>query len=273
MIGIGYRKEMGDAFLNTPNFTPDFIEVAPENWMGIGGYWKQKLMRVLEQYPLFTHGLSLSIGSPDRLDRNFVKEIKQFLEDTGAQMYSEHLSFSKVENAHLFDLLPIPFTKSAVDHVVHKIQEAQDILQRPLVLENASYYTVLDAEMTEYEFINEIVKQSGCQLLLDVNNVFVNAFNHQYDAKTYIKSLPLNQVQYIHLAGHKQVAPDLIIDTHGADIIDPVYDLFAYTLTTLNRDVPVLLERDFNIPEISALQNELDQIQQIKNEVLSPEIL
>jgi len=268
MVGIGYRKDFSDEFLNASVLKPDFIEVAPENWMGIGGYWKRTLKKVLETYPLYCHGLSLSIGSPEGVDVDFVKSVKTFLDETQAVLYSEHLTFSKVDNAHLYDLLPIPFTEEAVDRVSENIMKVQDILARNLILENGSYYTVLKAEMSEDDFINEIVNRTGCELLLDVNNVYVNAFNHHYDAYDFISKMPLDKVKYIHMAGHLRVNENLIIDTHGADIIDPVFELFRYTVTKLNRDLPVLLERDFNIPELSDLQREINELRIIKENIL-----
>jgi len=268
MVGIGYRKEFSKEFLSSEILKPDFVEVAPENWIGIGGYWKQELKKVLNKYPLYCHGLSLSVGSPEGIDIAFVKQVKQFLNETQAELYSEHLTFSKVDNAHLYDLLPIPFTQDAINRVVENIQQVQDILGERLILENGSYYTVLEAEMTEVEFINEIVKKSDCQLLLDVNNVYVNSFNHNYDAKDFISKMPLDKIKYIHMAGHYQVNERLIIDTHGAEIIDPVYDLFDFTMQQLQHDIPVLLERDFNIPGLSELQTEINNLKQIKQNAL-----
>ncbi len=271
MVGIGYRKEFSKTFLDSDVLQPDFVEVAPENWLGIGGYWKQELKKVLAKYPLYCHGLSLSVGSPEGVDIDFVKQVKQFLEDTDAVLYSEHLTFSKVDNAHLYDLLPIPFTKEAIDRVSENILQVQDILKKPLILENGSYYTVLEAEMSEEDFVNEILNRTGCELLLDVNNVYVNAYNHQYDAKTFITKMPLDKVKYIHMAGHYQVNEQLIIDTHGADVIDPVYDLFRFTIEQMDKDVPVLLERDFNIPELDILQTEINNLRAIKSEILKLE--
>lgn len=273
MIGIGYRKEFSSAFLNSSDLQPDFVEVAPENWIGIGGYWKRELYKVLDKYPLYCHGLSLSVGSPEGIDVAFVKQVKQFLDETQAVLYSEHLTFSKIDNAHLYDLLPIPFTQEAIDKVVENIQKVQDILGRKLILENGSYYTVLKAEMTEAEFINEIVERAGCELLLDVNNVYVNAFNHSYNAKDFISKMPLEKVKYLHIAGHFQVNDRLIIDTHGAAIIDPVFELLAYTLPKIAPNTPILLERDFNIPALSDLQLELDNLREIKNNSLKINIL
>lgn len=172
------------------------------------------------------------------------------------------MSYSKCNNAHLYDLLPIPFREDAVRHIVDRIRQIQDFLERPIAIENVSYYTPVAAEMDEITFINTIVNESGCNLLLDVNNVYVNAFNHQYDAKEFISGIPLDKVVYIHMAGHEQVSPDLIIDTHGQPIIDPVFDLFEWTIERV-KPVPVLLERDFNIPEFDELQVELGRLQSL----------
>lgn len=272
MVGIGYRKEFSNQFLNGTDLQPDFIEVAPENWINIGGYWKQQLKKATDRYPLFLHGLSLSIGSPEGVDVDFVKQIRDFKQEVGAELYSEHLSFSKVDNAHLYDLLPIPFTEEAINHVVENIKQVQDILGHQIALENSSYYTVLKQEMNEVDFIREIAERADCNLLLDVNNVFVNAFNHDYNAKQFIDAFPVERVQYIHMAGHSQVSEDLIIDTHGAEIIDPVFDLFAYAMQAIQRDVPVLLERDFNIPDLQELNAEMNQLRTIKQEALAKSV-
>lgn len=269
MVGLGYRKDFAEDFLSSSILEPSFIEVAPENWINVGGFWKKEFQRALEKYPLYTHGLSLSIGAPDPLDMDFLKDMKTFLDETGAKIYSEHLSYSQCENAHLYDLLPIPFTEDAVKHVSARVKQVQDFLERPLALEIVSYYTPLAPEMTELEFVNAILKESGCQLLLDVNNIYVNSFNHNYNAKEFIDGLDVSNVSYIHMAGHQQVAPDLIIDTHGQPIIDPVYDLFEYAMGKIQKDVPILLERDFNIPEFEELQGEINRLQSIKQKALT----
>jgi uncharacterized protein (UPF0276 family) len=290
MVGIGFRKDFADEFLHSETLHPDFIEVSPENWIGVGGYWKKLLYKALDKYPLFTHGLSLSLGSPDELDLLFLKKTKRFLKETGAQLFSEHLSYAKCENAHLYDLLPIPFTEEAIRHVSRRIRQVQDILGQRIAIEIVSYYTPVAPEMEEIEFVNGVLESADCQLLLDVNNVYVNSFNHHYDvlesadcrllldvnnvyvnsfnhhydAKAFVDALPLDRVSYIHMAGHEQVEDDLILDTHGQPIADPVYELFAYTLSKLERNVPVLLERDFNIPQLSEMQQELDRLASIK---------
>jgi uncharacterized protein (UPF0276 family) len=261
-IGIGFRKDFADEFIDNSSFSPDFIEFAPENWVDMGGYWKTILDKVTEKYPVICHGLSLSIGSAEELDMVFLKKLKTFLDEYNIEIYSEHLSYTKAENAHLFDLLPIPFREDAISHVVKRIKQVQDFLERPLVIENVSYYTPVAAEMSEEIFISNIVNESGCKMLLDVNNVYVNAFNHGYDAKKFIDAMPLDKIAYVHMAGHTKVAPDLIIDTHGQAIIDPVYELFDYTVSKIN-PVPVLLERDFNIPETEELVAEMSRLKEI----------
>ncbi|MGY8953631.1 MAG: HvfB family MNIO-type RiPP peptide maturase [Flavobacteriales bacterium] len=270
-IGLGFRRDVANDIINSEFELPEFIEVAPENWMKMGGYWKKQFDRATEKYPLTCHGLSLSIGSVEELDLNFLKDLKEFLDQYNVKIYSEHLSYSKCENAHLYDLLPIPFREDAVKHIVTRIKTVQDILERPLVLENVSYYTAVAAEMPEAEFISSIISESGCQMLLDINNVYVNAFNHNYNTKEFINALPLDSVAYIHMAGHEQIEPDLIIDTHGKDIIDPVFELLDWTIQKIN-PVPVLLERDFNIPELNALEGELTQLQNITKKHWTPQI-
>ncbi len=261
-IGIGLRREFVDELIQQQELQPDFIELAPENWMKMGGLWGKKLRQVTERYPVTCHGLSLSLGSPEELDYDFIKDLSGFLKEHNVQLFSEHLSYTKTQNAHVYDLLPIPFREDAVKHVSQRIREAQDLLGRRIAIENVSYYTEVDAEMDEAEFIKSIVEEADCDLLLDVNNVYVNAFNHKYDAKEHIKKLPLDRVAYIHMAGHHQVEPDLIIDTHGEAIIDPVYELFRFTVNRM-KEVPVLLERDFNFPELNELQQEMNNLRQI----------
>ena len=188
--------------------------------------WKKQLLKALEKYPIFLHGLSLSIGSPDSLDFGFLNKVKSFLRETGSPVYSEHLSYAKCDNAHLYDLLPIPFTTEAVFHVAERIKQVQDYLEQRIAIEIVSYYSPVAPELSEIDFINAILSEADCDLLLDVNNVYVNGFNHSYDPKIFISQLPLEKVNYIHMAGHEKVSDTLIIDTHGEAIIDPVYELF-----------------------------------------------
>lgn len=262
--GIGFRRDIADEIIQGTTVKPSFIELAPENWIDMGGYWKKKLDEAASKYSITCHGLSLSIGSPEDIDWEFLKKIKTFLDEYKVEVYSEHLSYTKSGNAHLFDLLPIPFREDAINHIADRIKRVQDFLGRPIALENVSYYTPVAAEMSEAEFVSRIISESGCNMLLDVNNVFVNAFNNNYDAEAYIRQMPLDKVVYIHMAGHLQVEPDLIIDTHGEDIIDPVYELFDFT-SKMIKPVPVLLERDYNFNDIDKLQGELTSINSICN--------
>ena len=263
-VGLGFRRDLVDYFLDSQTVAPRFVELAPENWMEIGGRWLKKLKAVADKFPITSHGLSLSLGSPEPLDMEFLRGVKKFLNDYNVQIYSEHLSFCKCGNAHLYDLLPIPFCEEAVVHVSSRIQQVQDFLERKIAIENVSYYTSVAPTMDEARFISEIVKRADCNLLLDVNNVFVNSFNHGYDAKEFILRLPLDRVVYIHMAGHEQISSDLIIDTHGQAIIEPVYELFEWTLQKIN-PVPVLLERDFNFPKAQELNHEISRLQKILN--------
>ncbi|MDZ4785755.1 MAG: DUF692 domain-containing protein [bacterium] len=258
--GLGFRRDIKDYFLSSDSVAPRFVELAPENWMEIGGKWKKILKTVAEKFPITCHGLSLSLGSPEPLDLNFLAGVKKFLQEYNVAVYSEHLSFNKCDNAHLYDLLPIPFCEEAVHHVSERIRIVQDFLERKIAIENVSYYTPVAPQIDEVSFISAIAEESDCNLLLDVNNVYVNAFNHGYDAKGFIDALPLNRVAYIHMAGHEQKSPTLIIDTHGEPIIEPVYDLFDWTLQKV-KEVPVLLERDFNFPDPKEIETELLRLQ------------
>lgn len=260
--GIGFRRDLSDCLLEYAGQAVNFIEVAPENWMGIGGKWGKCFREAAEKYPVTCHGLSLSLGSPDALDFEFLSRVKHFLEDYSVAVYSEHLSYTKCNNAHIYELLPIPFTEEAALHVAQRIRQAQAVLERKIAIENVSYYTPVTPELTEHEFLNIVLNEADCELLLDVNNVYVNAFNHHYNAREFLSQIPLDRVTYIHMAGHEQRTPNLIIDTHGEPIIDPVYELFEWTVQRVN-PCPVLLERDFNFPEFPELLSELDRLQSI----------
>lgn len=256
--GLGLRREMMAAVSATPVAGVDFWEIAPENWLGLGGRNGRQLAAVAERDRLICHGLSLSIGGPDPLDLDHLLAIRSFMRSHGIQLYSEHLSYCAA-GGHLYDLLPIPFTPAAVDHVVSRIQQVQEVLGAPLVLENSSYYLAPDQQMTELDFIHQVIARSGCQLLLDVNNVYVNASNHGYDPQAFIHGLPGEAIRYLHVAGHYREADGFIIDTHGAAVIDPVWQLLIYTYGCHGLR-PTLLERDFNIPAMPELQAELAQV-------------
>jgi uncharacterized protein len=262
-VGLGFRRDLRRELLNPPpGFVPHFIEFAPENWMGVGGFWGKQVRAAVERYPVLCHGLSLSLGSPEPLDWEFIGRLKPFLDDVRAEIFSEHLSYSKCGNAHLYDLLPVPFTEEAVVHVADRIRQVQDFLGRRIAIENVSYYTPVAPEMNEATFLCRVVEQADCDLLLDVNNVYVNAFNHKYDAHVFLQQLPLDRVVYIHMAGHEDRFDDIKIDTHGEPICEDVYDLFAWTVERL-QPVPVLLERDNGIPEYCELQGEMTRLQEI----------
>ena len=261
-VGLGFRRDLKDYLLAGSPGAPDFVECAPENWMNVGGYWGRVFRSVVERYPLTCHGLSLSLGSPEALDWEFLRGLKAFFEQVPVVLYSEHLSYCKCANAHLYDLLPVPFTEAAVRLISERIRTVQDFLGRRIAIENVSYYTPVAPEMDEATFISAVVRESGCDLLLDVNNVYVNAFNHGYAAREFIRKLPLDRVVYIHMAGHEQRSPELIIDTHGAAIIDPVFDLFQWTAGEI-APVPVLLERDFNFPAASEIEEELERLRAV----------
>ncbi|AXT39807.1 DUF692 domain-containing protein [Alteromonas sp. BL110] len=260
--GLGFRREMLKELLPTLPTEVDFWEVAPENWIPLGGKYQEQFQQATSQSSFTTHGLSLSIGSSDKLDIEFVETVKRFLDANNIALYSEHLSFCS-GNGHMYDLMPIPFTEDAIKHVVSRIVQVQDIIERPLVLENVSYYIAPGQEMDELEFTASILKESGCQMLLDVNNVYVNSINHKYDAKAFIDGLPSDKIVYGHIAGHYDEAEDLKVDTHGADVIEPVWELLEHAYLT-HGVFPTLLERDFNIPPLSELLTEVRKIKQIQ---------
>lgn len=256
--GLGLRRSFMNELEALPHNPVDFLEVAPENWMELGGSLGKKFAYFAERFPMLCHGLSLSIGSPDPLDEHFLIRLKRFLDKHKIVSYSEHLSYCS-DNGHLYDLMPIPFTEEAVIHTANRIKRVQDILERRIVMENVSYYAAPGQEMDEMDFFNAVIKEADCDILLDVNNVYVNSINHNYDAKHYIKSVPSERIAYLHIAGHYDEAEDLKVDTHGADIIDPVWDLLQ-TSYQVHGVIPTLLERDFNIPSIDSLFTEVEQI-------------
>ncbi|MBS3798647.1 MULTISPECIES: HvfB family MNIO-type RiPP peptide maturase [unclassified Pseudoalteromonas] len=265
-VGLGLRREMVDDMLTHIPEQIGFMEVAPENWLPFGGKLGKQFKALTERHPFICHGLSLSIGSPDPLDIDFIKALKRFFDEHNIRMYSEHLSYCSA-GGHMYDLMPIPFTGDSVDYVAARIRQVQDILERPLIMENVSYYGAPGQEMTELEFTKEVLAAADCQLLLDVNNIYVNSVNHGYDASAFLGDLPSERIAYIHVAGHYNEADDLIVDTHGADVIDPVWQLLqqAYECHGVH---PTLLERDFNIPPLPQLITELDTIAELQQPFL-----
>jgi uncharacterized protein (UPF0276 family) len=234
------------------------MEVAPENWMSVGGRYGKAFREFTERVPFVCHGLSLSIGGPSPLDETFLHRLKQFLDQHNIRCYSEHLSYC-TDEGHLYDLMPIPFTAEAVDYVSARVLRVQEILERRIALENVSYYAAPGAEMGEIEFINAVLEQADCDLLLDVNNIYVNSINHRYDALDFLRSLPGHRIAYGHIAGHYNEAEDLIVDTHGADVIPGVWDILEAAYREFGV-FPTLLERDFNIPPVIELMAEVRQI-------------
>ena len=260
--GLGLRREIIDE-AETADLSPvSFMEVAPENWIGVGGTYGKQFRRFTERYDFVAHGLSLSIGGPSALDTDFVKNVAQFIKQHDIKCYSEHLSYCS-DDGHMYDLMPIPFTEEAVHYVAKRIMQVQDIIGQKLAIENVSYYAAPGQQLSEIEFINAVISEADCDLLLDVNNIYVNSINHSYDAVNFLKQLPGERIAYGHIAGHYNEADDLIIDTHGADIIDNVWQLLEKSYQIFGV-FPTLLERDFNIPAIPELLTEVKQISSIQ---------
>jgi len=256
--GLGLRRTLMGSLAEANPAQISFMELAPENWIGVGGAFGKQLRYFTERYPFVSHGLSLSIGSPSPLDMDFLSKLKVFLKNHNISTYTEHLSYCS-DQGHLYDLLPIPFTEEAVKYVAERIRIVQDTLEQKIAMENVSYYAAPGQQMQEIDFINAVLSEADCNLLLDVNNIYVNCINHQYDAEEYLKALPAERIVYLHVAGHYQEAEDLIVDTHGADVVDPVWQLLEKTYQHVGV-VPTLLERDFNIPPLQELLLEIDTI-------------
>jgi uncharacterized protein (UPF0276 family) len=258
--GLGLRRPLADKLMAQAPTDVDFMEIAPENWIHVGGALGKKLRFFTERYPFLIHGLSLSIGSPAPLDEQFVREVKDFMAEHNILMYSEHLSYCG-DDGHLYDLMPIPFTDDAVRYVADRVRRVQDILEQRIALENVSYYAPMDSSMSEKEFLLAVLDEADCDLMLDINNIVVNSINHQYSARDFLNDMPAKRIKYFHLAGHHAEAEDLRIDTHGTavdadawQLLDDAYKKFG--------PVPTLLERDFNFPPLEEL---LDEVRRIKN--------
>jgi len=238
------------------------MEVAPENWIGVGGKYGRQLRSYTERLPFTCHGLSLSLGGPSPLDETFLRRLKTFLDQNQIVCYSEHLSYC-TDEGHLYDLMPIPFTPEAVHHVAQRIRHVQEVLERRIAIENVSYYAAPGAELSELDFINAVLQEADCGLLLDLNNIYVNSVNHSYDAAEFLRGLPGGRVAYGHIAGHYNEAEDLIVDTHAADVIRPVWDLLDQAYQQFGV-FPTLLERDFNFPAPEVLLQEVQQIHTVQ---------
>lgn len=261
--GLGLRRDFSAQIDAIESKDVDFFEVAPENWIGMGGRFKKQLRACTERFPLVLHGLSLDIGGPAALNRRLIADIKSFMQEHDCRYYSDHLTFCG-DSGQLYDLMPIPFTAEAVDYVVDRVLQVQDMLGQRIALENASYYAAPQQEMTELEFINAVIAGADCDLLLDVNNIYVNSINHGYDARAFLDGLPGERTTYIHVAGHYEEADDLRVDTHGADVIDPVWSLLTAAYERFGV-LPTLLERDFNIPPLPQLLSEVSVIRDLQH--------
>ncbi|GJL76118.1 DUF692 domain-containing protein [Nitrosomonas sp.] len=260
--GLGLRRTLMRTIADQPVNSVDFWEIAPENWIGVGGFYGKKLRAFTEQYPFICHGLSLSIGSPSPLDEAFLQRLKRFLITHRIRCYSEHLSYCS-DDGHLYDLLPIPFTEEAVHYVAGRIRRVQEILDQRIAMENVSYYAAPGQQMAEIDFLNAVLEEADCDLLLDVNNIYVNSVNHRYDAEVFLQEIPAKRIRYIHIAGHHNEADDLLVDTHGADVIDPVWSLLEKSYQQFGV-IPTLLERDFNMPSLQTLELEVSRIQELQ---------
>ena len=258
--GLGLRRALMGPLSDAGYPAVDFLEVAPENWIPFGGKLGRRFAEFSERYPLVCHGLSLSIGGPEPLDETFLGELKGFLRDHRVRCYTEHLSYCS-DHGHLYDLMPIPFTEEAVHYVAARIRHVQDVLGERIGMEHVSYYAQPDYGMGELAFIKAVLEEADCGLLLDVNNAYVNGINHRYDPYQFIASLPSERIMYVHVAGHYNEADDLKVDTHGSDVIDPVWALLDHAYRC-HGVLPTLLERDFNIPPLDELLAEVDMIRQ-----------
>jgi uncharacterized protein (UPF0276 family) len=276
--GLGLKRELipqiqaafGQGAHKHPSIANiDFLEIAPENWIGAGGRAAKQLAWFTERFPIACHGLCLSLGGPDPLNEVFLQRVKQFLDQHQIPLYTEHLSYCS-DGGYLYDLLPIPFTEDAVQHVASRIRRTQDILGRRIAVENASFYAAAPiSEMDELSFLKAVLEEADCWLHLDLNNIYVNSVNFGFDPHAFLRGIPGDRIVYAHVAGHDREGPDLVIDTHGQDVIDPVWALLdeAYTLFG---DFPTLLERDTNIPPLATLMREVDAIAALQQKHRQP---
>jgi uncharacterized protein (UPF0276 family) len=268
--GLGFRRPLADKLKNVPAGEIDFMEIAPENWIHVGGKLGKKLRWFTERYPFLIHGLSLSIGSPAPLNEQLVHDIKDFMAEHNIRMYSEHLSASS-DDGQLYDLMPIPFTEDAVHHVAGRIRRVQDILEQRIAMENVSYYAPTDSAMSEADFTLAVLEEADCDLMLDINNIVVNSINHKYDAHEFMHRMPGDRIRYFHLAGHYVEAEDLRIDTHGTPVDNQAWSLLADAYAHFGV-VPTLLERDFNFPPLEELLAEVQQIRELQSDAEDREV-
>jgi uncharacterized protein len=276
-VGLGLKRELIpqiQTLYQDPSIANiQFVEIAPENWVNAGGKAATDLAWFVERYPIVCHGLCLSLGGPDPLNVSFLKQVKTFLASNKIPLYTEHLSYcSDIQNGkpgYLYDLLPIPFTEEAVHYVAQRIRQTQDILEQRIAVENASFYVAAPiSEMDEITFIKAVLAEAGCDLHLDINNIYVNSVNFNFDASAFLKQISGERIVYSHMAGHLQVEPDLLVDTHGENIIDPVWSLLEQAYAQFGT-FPTLLERDSNIPPLADILPELNKIKQIQHQFVS----
>lgn len=262
--GLGLRRPLLQELIEAPAGAFDFLECAPENWIGVGGHWHEQFQELAARHPIACHGLSLSLGGPAPLDMRLLADIHAFLQRHGIAHYSEHLSWCS-DQAQLYDLLPLPMTDEAVRHVAARIRQAQDALGMRIAIENVSTYATPFQAMDEATFVNAVLQEADCGLLLDINNVYVNSINHRFDARAYIDAMPGARIVGHHVAGHYDEADDLKIDTHGAPVKDDVWTLLAHSYAR-HGVKPTLLERDFNLPPLPRLLDEVARIRSVQRE-------
>lgn len=259
-IGIGLRASfIPEVDQGLADGRVPFFEISPENYMERGGVAPARLARIRERFPLLTHGLAMNLGGPDRLDVAYFRRLRRFLDRHGGPWHSDHLCFCGADGRVLHDLLPVPFTSASARLMASRLREASDRLERPMLVENISYYMLLGASsLDEADFVTEVVERADCGLLLDVNNVFVNSLNHGFDPVEWLRHAPLDRVRQMHIAGHESW-DGLTIDTHGAPVRVEVDMLLAWVIERIG-PVPVVLERDHNIPELGVLLDERDRL-------------
>jgi uncharacterized protein len=257
-IGLALRRSFARELLATDRRV-DWLEVTPENWMGFGGKRSSVLRACAERWPLVSHSVSLSLGGPDPLDTMLLQTLEDLRRQVDLAWWSDHLSYSSANGVHFHDLLPLPATEEVVEHLARRIREAQQRVDAPLLVENISYYARMPGStLDDAAFVRAVVEQSGCGLLLDVNNVYVNAVNLGFDPRTCIDAMPLERVRQLHLAGHTRQG-ELLIDTHHGPIIDEVWALYRHTLRRAGRLIPTLVEWDDGIPPLDEVLDELDR--------------
>lgn len=266
--GLGLRRaHLGPLSIEVPDAV-GFVEVAPENWLGAGGRLGKVFEQIVESVPLVCHGLLLNLGGPDPIDIGFLRRLKPFLDRHRVRCYGDHMTFC-ADGGQLYELLPMPFTAEAVTHMASRIRLVQDVLERRIAVENASYYCALDQELTELEFVTGVLAEADCDLLLDINNIHVNCSNHGQDPHAFLKALPGHRIAYAHIAGHLRTADGLIIDTHGAPVIDPVWQLLETAYEHFGV-FPTLLERDENIPPLAEVLDEVRVIRDLQRRHAAP---